>query len=52
MCLETCVKISYKSEKNEKVIAYTICVLRPYRLQSYLSELLLTRERVGGGVMV
>ena len=38
--------------KNEKVIAYTICVLRPYRLQSYLSEPLPTRERLGGGVMV
>ena len=24
MCLETCVKISYKSDKNEKVITYTI----------------------------
>ena len=33
MCIETCVKISDKSEKNEEVIAYASRVLRSEREQ-------------------
>ena len=48
MCVETCVKISDKSVKNEEVIAYTNLVVRNDRVQSDGAR----QGRVGGVVMV
>ena len=48
MCVETCVKISDKSEKNEEVIAYTIWVVISDCVQSGRAR----QGRVGSVVMV
>ena len=52
MCIETCVKISDKADKNEEVIAYTSRVLRSEREQPDMTSHAAYKGGGGGGVMV